>query len=252
MLKISLLALAVFAACQVDGGRLPTNKRFQRQEVLDSAPYPPSGFKPQGNGFELPNENELPEASSEQLDNTSELEEFNRLRSPVKSEKLVQGQIQTNVVSAPQPFVQQTSPLFAKIQAVQPFNTPFNYNAYQQPAFYQQQAFQHQQASVQQVNLSDKLQQSTPQLQQQIVPSSQQTIFQQPFVYSGQLQQPALFGAKLEQPTVIGTPQLQQPLVFGAQYQQPIVYNAQIQQPAVYGAQLQQPLFNGQLLQNSW
>lgn len=246
MLKISLLALAVFAACQVDGGKLPSNRRFQRQEAY---PYPPSGFLPEGNSFELPTENQLPETSAEQLDNNnSELESFNQLKSPVKSEKLVQGQLQTNVASVPVNYVQQTSPVFAKIQAVQPqlaFNTPFNYAAYQQ-AFLQPSVVAGQLQNVQQSTLvNGKLQQTAT------LGSVQPTVFgsqvQQPAIQlqhpsNGQLQPTATLGSV--QPTVFS--QLQQPALFNAQLQQPSIYSSYFQQPTIYSAPLQQ------LQQNYW
>lgn len=159
MLKLSLLALAVFASCQVDGGK------FQRQEVLEVTPYPPSGFRPEGNGFELPTESELP---VEQLDNKNELEEFNRLR--LKSGKLVQGQFIPQQSSQLQPlnYVQQTSPIFAApVQPQLAFNSPLDYAAYLQA---QQQYFQPQQANEQESNFSDKLQQSS-QLTQNLQPT---------------------------------------------------------------------------------
>lgn len=70
MLKISLIALVILTTCR--------GRRLQRQDVIGSAPYPPSGFIPSGNGFKLPTERELPEV--ELLDDKIEVEEFNRLR----------------------------------------------------------------------------------------------------------------------------------------------------------------------------
>lgn len=251
MLKISLFVLAIFAACQVEAGRLPSSKRFQRQEVLSSAPYPPSGFKPDGEEFELPTENVLPETSAEQLEGNSGIETFDRLKTNVKSEKLVQQQsakIQTNVAAAPavQPlnFV---SPVLAKIQAVpvQPqlaYKFPLNYATYLQPNL-----------------VSGQLQQFVGQQQlvgQQQILGQQQVVGQQPSVelpiQKSFLQPNGQF--EVQQASSQPAVDLPNQPVINAQFQQPIqpnfYTNAALQQATFF----QQPaLFNGQqLLQNYW